>query len=86
MTPYLIKPNASTVTQSSPAQTTATPSTPDTRRDDASGAGHPRHLAEARDRVRHEVDDQLRQRSVEIVVGERQLLGGCAFHTHLGMS
>ena len=35
---------------------------PHARRDGAAGAGHPRHLAQPGDRVRHEVHDQLGQR------------------------
>ena len=46
---------------------------PHARRDHAAGPGHPRHLPQTRDRVRHEVDDQLRQRGVvrRVVEGQR---------------
>ena len=55
---------------------------PDRRRDDAAGPRHPRHLAQARDRVGHEVHDELRERGVERVVAERQRLArACAAST-----
>ena len=37
-------------------------------------ARHARHLAQSRDRVCHEVNDELRQGSIEHVIPERQLL------------
>ncbi len=48
---------------------------PDTGRDDTAGVRDPCHLFDARDRVGHEVDDELGQRRVELPVVERQLLG-----------
>ena len=49
---------------------------PDRRGDDTPRPRHPSHLAEARHRVRHEVDDELGERRVECLVGERQRFGG----------
>src|SRR5205807_10063990 len=51
---------------------------PDTRGDRATRAGDPGHLAKPRDGVGHEMDDELRQRSVEHLIGKRQLLSGSA--------
>ena len=59
---------------------------PDTGGDDAVAPGHPRHLGQTGDRIRHEVDDELRQRCVERAVGERQLLRGCLDHVDAGLA
>src|SRR4051794_5984447 len=48
---------------------------PDARGDDATPARHAAHLAQAGDRVAHEVDDELRKRGGELVLAEWQLLG-----------
>ena len=47
---------------------------PDARRNDTAATGHAAHLAEARRRIAHEVDDELRERRVERAVLERQAL------------
>ena len=47
---------------------------------------HARHLAQAGDRVGHEVHDELRERDVERAVGERQLLGGGTPDVDAGMA
>ena len=49
---------------------------PDARRDDTVPPGHAGHLGEPRDRVLHEVDDELREGRVERFARERQPLGG----------
>ena len=59
---------------------------PHRRRDDAAGARDTCHLANARDRIGHEVDDELRQRSIERVRGKRQLLGGGLLDLDAGMA
>ena len=41
---------------------------------------HSSHLAQTRDGIRHEVDDELRERRVEGSVREGQMLGGCLLH------
>ena len=46
---------------------------PDARGDDTAAARHARHLLEAGDGVGHEVDDELRERGIEGVVGKRQV-------------
>ncbi len=48
---------------------------PDARRDDTIPPGHAGHLGQPRDRVLHEVDDELREGRVERVVREWQPLG-----------
>ena len=48
---------------------------PHGRCDDAPIARDARHLAQPCHGIGHEVDDELRERGVELVVGERQLLG-----------
>ena len=48
---------------------------PYTRCDNAARSGHPGHLAEPFDRRSHEVNDELRQRGVEVAVRKRELLG-----------
>ena len=48
---------------------------PHTRCDNAARSGHAGHFAESFDRCSHEVNDELRQRGVEVVVRERELLG-----------
>ena len=47
---------------------------PDAGGDDAVEPGHARHLGQARDGIRHEVHDELRERRVEAAVRERQLV------------
>ena len=59
---------------------------PDAGGHDAPLARHPRHLPQPRDRVGHEVDDELRQRGVELAGGERQLLGRGTLHVHAGVA
>ena len=49
---------------------------PDAGSDDAARSRDASHLAEADDRVPHEVDDELRERRVELVVSERDALRG----------
>ena len=53
----------------------AAPVIPHGRRHDAAVAGDARHLAQPCHGIRHEVDDELRERGVELVLCERQLLG-----------
>ena len=53
---------------------------PDARGDDAVPPRHAGHLGQSRDRVLHEVDDELREGGVELVVGERQVLRGGLQH------
>ena len=53
---------------------------PDAGGDHAVVACHSRHLAQTRDGIRHEVDDELRERCVEGSVGEGQMLGRCPLH------
>ena len=53
---------------------------PHARCDDASLTGDARHLAQPRYGIRHEVDDELREGGVELVLAERQLLGGRTLH------
>ena len=43
-------------------------------------ARHARHLPKSCDGVRHEVNDELCQRGVELVIAERHLLGRGALH------
>ena len=59
---------------------------PDARCEDSVRAGDPRHLSKARHRVAHEVDDELRQRGIEALVLERQLLRCRAGHVHRGVA
>ena len=54
----------------------ATTVIPDARSDDAVPARHPRHLGQTRDRIRHEVDDELCKRGVECSVREWQVFRG----------
>ena len=49
---------------------------PDDGRHDATGTCDPHHLADARDRVVHELHHKLREHDVELTVGERQVLAG----------
>ena len=49
-------------------------------RHDASLARDTRHLAQSRHGICHEVDDELRERGVERLLGERQVLGRRALH------
>jgi hypothetical protein len=44
---------------------------PDRRRDDASGTNHPAHLGDGPPGVRHEVEDQQGEGSIETIVGKR---------------
>ena len=55
-------------------------------RDHPAGPGYPRHLAQAGDRIRHEVDHELRQRRVEPGVGEGQIFGGAAPDVDAGVA
>ena len=48
---------------------------PDARRDDAAHERHPRHLAQASDRIGHEMDNELRTRGIEGSIGEGECLG-----------
>jgi hypothetical protein len=59
---------------------------PNTRCHDAVPARHTRHLAKASDRVRHEVNDELRQGGVERVVFKRQVLRRSALHVDSGVA
>ena len=58
---------------------------PDARGDDAVGARHPSHLGDSRNRIRHEVHDQLRERRVERAVGIGQVFGARKPHVHTGV-
>ena len=57
---------------------------PDARSYDPAGAGDPPQLAEPADRVGHEVHDELRERCVERVLGERQVFGGRLLYADIG--
>jgi hypothetical protein len=59
---------------------------PHARGDHAIGTRHAFHLAQTRNGVGHEVDDELRQRSVEDVVRKRQILGRRAMHLDVRVS
>ena len=59
---------------------------PDAGHDDAVGSGHPRHLGQAGNGVGHEMDDQLGEGGVELVLVERQVLGGGPAHVDAGVS
>ena len=59
---------------------------PDAGSDDALLASDARHLAQARDGIRHEVHDELCERCVERAVGEREVLGRRALHVDLRMA
>jgi hypothetical protein len=58
---------------------------PYARCDDAARSSDAPHLAQPRDRVGHEVDDELGERDVELVVLERQLLGRRLLDGHAGV-
>ncbi len=60
-----------------PEGTFATGVVPDTGNDHAALAGDPCHLAQAGDRIGHEVHHQLSQRRVEGAVVERKGIGRC---------
>ena len=49
-------------------------------------ACHARHLRQSAHRIVHEVDDQLCQGSVELAIGERQLLGRGDAYVDPGMA
>ena len=49
---------------------------PDARGHDTASPGHARHLRQSRDRIRHEMDDELREGRVERPVREWQVLRG----------
>src|SRR5207237_8605732 len=51
---------------------------PHARGHDTTGPRDARHLREPTNGIRHEVNDELRQRCVELFSGERELLGGRA--------
>ena len=57
---------------------------PDAGCDHAAGPGDPAHLPQARDRVGHEMHDQLGQRGVEGGIAERQPFGGGVPDVHIG--
>src|SRR5918992_654500 len=59
---------------------------PDAGDDDPAGTRDPRHLAQAADRIRHEVHDELREGDVELGVGEGQLLRGRTSDGDSGMA
>ena len=59
---------------------------PDARCNDAVAAHDARHLGQPRHRIRHEMDDELREGRVERAVCERQPLGGCLVHVDPGES
>ena len=46
---------------------------------------HARHLTQTRDRIRHEVDDELGGGGVKCLVSERKLLRGGALHATPGL-
>jgi hypothetical protein len=46
----------------------------------------PRHLGQAAYRIVHEVNDELRQGSVELTIGKRQRFGGCDAYVNSGMA
>ena len=53
---------------------------PYARGNDAVPAGHATHLAQSHHGIRHEVDDELSQGSVEGSILEREVLGGRTAH------
>ena len=59
---------------------------PDACGHDSFLAGYPGHLAQARDRVLHEVNDELRERGIEDPVLERELFGGRSSHVNRGIA
>ena len=59
---------------------------PDAGGHGAARPGDAAHLRQAGHRIGHEVDDQLRERRVERIGRERQLLGGRQVHLHAGMA
>jgi hypothetical protein len=59
---------------------------PHARRDDTMLARHARHLAQSRDRVCHEVNDELGQGGVERLIAEWELLRRGASHGHPGVA
>lgn len=59
---------------------------PHARRGEAARLGDPCHLSQPHHRVRHEVDDPLRQRHVERALGEGQPLRCRQAHVHAGKS
>ena len=59
---------------------------PDAGRDDPLPPRHAGHLAQARDRICHEVNDELGEGRVEGPVGKRQLFRRCASHVDAGMA
>ena len=61
-----------------PERTEGTASTcviPHASGDNPSGPGDATHLGQPRHRVTHEMDDELRERNIEGVTSERQILG-----------
>ena len=58
---------------------------PDTGRHDPAFTRNPGHFAEARDRIVHEVDDELRENRIERLVRKRELLGRRLLHRDLGL-
>src|SRR5262249_4266413 len=54
--------------------------------DDAAVPGHPRHLAEACDRIVHDVDHELGERRIEAASFERQILSRRADDLDSGMA
>ena len=59
---------------------------PNTRCDDTMLVRHARHLAKPADRIRHEVNDELRQGGVERLVSKRQAFRRSALHADPGMA
>ena len=59
---------------------------PDAGSHDSFLARHPGHLAQTRDGVIHEVNDELREGGVEAPVLERELFGGCSSHVDRGIA
>ena len=59
---------------------------PDASGHDSSLAGHPGHLAQTRDGLIHEVNDELREGGIEDPVLERELFGGRSSHVGRGIA
>ena len=58
---------------------------PDTCRHDSAFTCNPGHLAEPRDRIVHEVDDELREHRIERLIRKRELLGRRPLNRDLGL-
>ena len=59
---------------------------PHARGDDTAVPRYPRHLAEARDRIVHNVDNELGERRIEAAFFERQILSRGADDLDSGMA